>query len=116
MNIPAITERLRAVCLALPDTSETTTFNNPTFRSGKNTFAVISTHHPGTLILCFKVEKQMQPVFLEDSRFFKTPYIGQHGWLSLALDGAINWDEVAELVSGSHDLASRKKGPRKKAS
>jgi predicted DNA-binding protein (MmcQ/YjbR family) len=38
----------------------------------------------------------------------RSPYIGQHGWNSIALDGTIPDDEVAELVDTSYALVVAK--------
>ena len=34
----------------------------------------------------------------------KSPYIGQHGWNRITLDGAIDDDELRELVDASYDM------------
>jgi predicted DNA-binding protein (MmcQ/YjbR family) len=34
-------------------------------------------------------------------RFFEPAYLWPHGWLALDLDGATDWDEVAELLDAS---------------
>jgi hypothetical protein len=47
---------------------------------------------------------------LDDPRFFKTPYVGQHGWVSLRVNGGrLDWKEIAELAAGSHQLITGKK-------
>ena len=38
----------------------------------------------------------------------RSPYIGQHGWNSITLDGTIPDDEVAELVDTSYALVVAK--------
>jgi len=73
MDDKKILEKLREICLALPKTSETTTFGHPTFQVGTKTFTVLETYK-GVLSICVKVGKNMQPVFLEDDRFYRTPY------------------------------------------
>jgi predicted DNA-binding protein (MmcQ/YjbR family) len=54
----------------------------------------------------------MQPVFLEDPRFYRTPYVGQHGWVSLRANTKLDWDEIGGLVRGSYELVSVKKRRR----
>src|SRR5215472_15133787 len=103
--------KLREICLALPKTSETTSFGHPTFQVGTKTFSVLETYK-GELSICVKVGKKMQPVFLEDSRFYRTPYVGQHGWVSLRARTKLNWNEVAELIRGSYELVIAKKRRR----
>src|SRR5215467_1569041 len=89
--------KLREICLALPKTHETTTFGHPTFQVGTKTFAVLE-KYKGELSIAVKVGKGVQGMFLEDPRFYRTPYVGQHGWVSLRANGKLNWDEVAGLV------------------
>ena len=111
MDEKKILEKLREICLALPKTSETTTFGHPTFQVGTKTFTVLETYK-GVLSICVKVGKKMQPVFLEDDRFYRTPYVGQHGWVSLRANTKLNWTEIRELVRrqlpiGAHQEEAR---------
>jgi predicted DNA-binding protein (MmcQ/YjbR family) len=101
-----ILEKLRKACLALRDAEETVSFSHPTFRvRGGKIFAVLETYK-GELGICVNVGKLMQGVFLDDPRFFRTPYIGQHGWVTLRVHAARpNWKEIGELVKGSYLLA-----------
>jgi predicted DNA-binding protein (MmcQ/YjbR family) len=75
-------------------------------------FAVLETYK-GELGICVNVGKLMQGVFLDDPRFFRTPYIGRHGWVTLRVYAAkLNWAEVRGLVKESYKLVA----PAKKAS
>src|SRR4029077_6014813 len=97
--------RLRKICLALPGSTETTTFGHPTFQVNRNTFCVLE-EYKGELGICVKVELELQGIFLPDARFFRTPYIGKHGWVTLRVYAArLNWTEVKDLVRGSYRLA-----------
>ncbi len=103
-----VLEALRKICRTLPQALETTTFGHPTFRRGRNTFAVLETYK-GELSLAFKVEKEHQALFLKDPRFYLTPYIGGKGWVSLRVGGKVNWAEVRGLVEESYGLAGLRK-------
>jgi predicted DNA-binding protein (MmcQ/YjbR family) len=93
---------LRRVCLAMPAATETVTFGNPTFQVHQKTFCVLEEYR-GELSMCFKVGKHDQPLFLKDSRFYRTPYVGHHGWVSLRVNAApLNWNEVRELANTSY--------------
>jgi predicted DNA-binding protein (MmcQ/YjbR family) len=108
-----ILERLRTICSALPDVTEGVTFGHPTFRVNGKMFAVIE-EYKGELGICVKVEKELQGIFLDDSRFFRTPYIGNHGWVTLKVYATrLNWAEVKDLVRGSHRLVAAT-GPKPK--
>jgi len=111
MDEKKILTKLREICLALPKTSETVTFGHPTFQVSTKTFTVLETYK-GELSICVKVGKKMQPIFLEDSRFYRTPYVGQHGWVSLRASTKLNWKEIDQLVRGSYELVSAKKKRR----
>src|SRR5689334_13861076 len=87
----ALLTRLRRICSRLPDSAETVTFGHPTFQVARKTFAVLE-QYKGELGLALKVEMELQDVFLKDQRFYRTPYIGKHGWVTLRLDaGPLNW-------------------------
>jgi predicted DNA-binding protein (MmcQ/YjbR family) len=64
------------------------------------------------LAISVKVGKPMQSVFLEDQRFYRTPYVGQHGWVSLKANTKLNWNEIGDLVRSSYELVSIKKRRR----
>ncbi len=100
--------RLRKICMALPGVEEKKIFEHPTFRIGGKMFCLYhgTTDNPAIAV---KVGKMEQGIFLQDPRFFKTPYIGQHGYVSLPAKGKLNWEEVAELVKGSYALVAKRK-------
>ena len=101
-----ILKKLRKVCLAQPDAEETVTFGHPTFRVRQKTFAVLETYK-GEFGICVNVGKLMQGMFLDDPRFFRTPYIGKHGWVTLRVYAAsLDWKEIRELVRGSYLLSA----------
>ena len=97
----AVLEKLRKICLGLPETEEVETWGHPTFRAAGKTFAVLE-EYKGVLSLALRVPKEHQYLFLKDPRFYVTPYIGKHGWVSLKVDDRINWQEVRHLVTGSY--------------
>jgi predicted DNA-binding protein (MmcQ/YjbR family) len=99
--------RLRKICMALTDTTETETFGHPTFRIEGKTYCVIETYK-GEEAIAVKVGLPVQGVFLKDDRFYRTPYVGKQGWVSLRTAGRLDWHEVEELVKGSYRLMGRR--------
>jgi len=78
------------------------------FSNCKKDFAVLE-EYKGELGICFKVGELLQGVFLKDVRFFRTPYIGKHGWVTLRVHAApLDWKEVGELAKGSYQLVEPK--------
>ena len=45
----------------------------------------------------------------DPERFFRPPYVGVHGWIGVRLDGAVDWDEVADLCAEAYEVASAKR-------
>jgi len=112
----SILRRLRSICRRLPGATETVTFGHPTFQVSGKTFAVLETYK-GELGIAIKVGKIMQGVFLDDARFFLTPYAGKHGWVTLRVYAApLKWEEVSELLEGSYRMVSEEKARRAKRS
>jgi predicted DNA-binding protein (MmcQ/YjbR family) len=100
----ALLTRLRKICSQLLDVTETVSFGHPTFQVRGKTFAVLE-QYKGELGLAVKVEKELQQVFLKDSRFYMTPYAGKHGWVTLRMEPKPpDWKEVREMIRGSYRL------------
>ena len=108
-------ERLRKICLALPAAVGTTNFGHPFFRFNKKPFCVFHGEKDAPAI-AFKVLKSEAGIFLEDPRFFKTPYMHHSGWISLHAKGKLDWKEIKELVQASYDLTVCARPARKNAS
>ena len=111
----AVLKKLRKICLRLPGATEGITFGHPTFRVAGKMFAVLE-EYKGELGICLKVGKLLQGVFLEDARFFRTPYIGKHGWVTLRMHAApLNWNEVRQLVEGSYGMVAPEKSAKRES-
>lgn len=76
---------LRAVCAKLPGAEEYVMVHHPAFRIGKKPFAIVGigrdTKQPRFSI---NLGPEAQLDLLDDPRFIKTPYLGRHGWVSVA--------------------------------
>ena len=80
-----ITERLRQLCLALPETTERLSHGAPTFFiRGKRAFLMVLTNHHGDgrfAIWCAAPDDmQKSLVDADPERFFVPPYVGHRGW------------------------------------
>src|SRR5688572_5016169 len=74
----SIVERFRRLCLALPETSEKSSWGHPNFCAGKRIFAVCEVFQ-GRPAFAFKLEHADQEALLGDPRFYRTPYVGHRG-------------------------------------
>jgi hypothetical protein len=109
-----ILERIRELCLALPETSERLSHGAPTFFvRGKRAFLMVVTDHHGDgrfAIWCAAPDGlQRTLVDAEPERFFVPPYVGHRGWLGARLDRGLHWDELAGIVEDAYaEVAPRK--------
>ena len=102
-----ILERVRAICLELPETSERLSHGAPTFFvRDKRAFLMVLTNHHGDgrfAIWCAAPEGIQQALVDADpERFFVPPYVGHRGWLGLRLDRAFDRDELAGIAEDAY--------------
>jgi predicted DNA-binding protein (MmcQ/YjbR family) len=100
-------EQLREICLALPETVETSAFGHPNFKAGKKTFVAYE-HFKGQDSIAFRVDPLMFDALLMDPRFFATPY-GRGRWLSVAAVERMDWDLITDKVLSSYRLVANKR-------
>ena len=103
-------ERLRTICLALPDAEERETFGGPTFRVREKIFAMETGRHGFPAFWC-KAPPGSQAVLVgaDEHRFFVPPYVGHKGWIGMRLDAEPDWDEVDAIVRRSYRLIAPKR-------
>jgi hypothetical protein len=106
-------ERLRALCMALPEVTERLSHGAPTwFVRGKKTFVTVADHHHGDAHLSFWCAApdgaQHALVAGHPNRFFRPPYVGVRGWLGVYLDVPLDWDEVDALVRDAYRTVAPK--------
>ena len=83
-------ERVRRLCLALPETNERLSHGEPTFFVGRRVFVMFADNHhnDGRIALWCAAPKGAQVVLVssEPERFFVPPYVGKGGWIGVHLD------------------------------
>lgn len=102
-------ERLRRICLALPEASERVSHGEPTwFVRDKKVFLTLSSGHHGPLgFWCAApAGEQEAAVASAPERFFRPPYVGGRGWLGVRLDVPLDWAEIGEIVVESYRLVA----------
>jgi len=110
-----VLERVRSVCLGLPDAHEVTAWGEPTFRVRNKLFAVYAsanTHHGGGRpSLWVKSTHVNQDLLIrqQPERFFKPPYVGQSGWVGIYLDKRPSWATVDEVIRDGYLLIAPKR-------
>lgn len=98
-------DRLRELCMALPEVTERLSHGEPTwFIGGKKTFVNFANHHHDDRLAfwCAAPEGAQEILVGNDpDRFFVPPYVGHRGWLGVYLDVPVDWDEIADLVTAA---------------
>jgi hypothetical protein len=104
-------ERLRQLCLALPETTERLSHGEPTwFVRGKKTFVMYANHHHDDRLgfWCAAPDGAQETlVGSAPERFFVPPYVGHRGWLGVRLDVVpVDWDQIADLVTDAYRVVA----------
>lgn len=108
-----VLERLRAICLALPEAVEDTAgVGNPAWKVRAKIFAMRhSLHEVARWSVWFKAPPGMQQLAVGDDpeRFFVPPYVGSKGWVGAYLDVDQDWGALAEMIEESYVLTAPKR-------
>ena len=116
VDVEALTERVRAIALALPDATEKLSHGEPTFFVRGKQFASMDTYHhnSGHLAVVCNAEEGAQEALVaaEPKHFFIPPYVGSRGWIGIRVDRGIAWTLVADLIAQAYRKTAMPK-PRK---
>jgi predicted DNA-binding protein (MmcQ/YjbR family) len=104
----SVLDQMRAICLALPDTKETLTWGQPHFRVGEKIFAGCG-EEKGRAVIGFKLDMDHADAIIQDPRFWRAPYVGHKGWVSMDASGVDDWNAVRPLVLESYRLIAPKR-------
>ena len=111
----AALERVRAICLALPEAHEVEAWGEPTFRVRNKIFVMYANagNHHGAghhAVWCKATPTNQQLMIAADpDRYFSPPYVGPKGWIGMRLDRRVSWKAVAELVRDAYRQTAPKK-------
>lgn len=106
-------ERLRRICLALPDAVERVSHGSPGFFvRGTKQFVAVDDHHHGADRLAFWCAAgpgvQEELVAENPEQYFRPPYVGHRGWLGVRIDLKPDWVEIAEIVRDAYRCVAPK--------
>jgi predicted DNA-binding protein (MmcQ/YjbR family) len=109
---PERLERLRRICLSLPEATEKVAWGDPTWRVRDRIFAMQKGNYEGGRpSVWLKADRGDQSVLvdLDPERFFVPGYVGHKGWIGAYLDGnRVDWAMLAKLIEGSYRLIAPK--------
>ncbi|HZI85698.1 MAG TPA: MmcQ/YjbR family DNA-binding protein [Pyrinomonadaceae bacterium] len=90
-------ERVRRICLSLPETWEKISHGEPTFFVRKKVFAMCSNNHhnDGHIAVTIPAAIGIQAMLIERSpeKFYRPPYVGVRGWVGIEL-GKVSDEEL----------------------
>ena len=102
--------RVRKICGAFPEVTETAAGRHARFDVRGKTFAwFVDDHHgDGRLALHCKAQPGVQAVLVarDEQRFFVPPYLGPRGWIGIYLEQEPDWEEVAEVLEESYRMTA----------
>ncbi len=95
--------RVRALCLALPETTERLSHGEPTwFIRDKKTFVMYANQHHDDRVgfWCAAPPGAQEALVADDpEHFFRPPYVGHRGWLGVYLDvDGVDWPHLEEII------------------
>lgn len=104
-------EKVRLICRDLPEVEEIVDgFGHTTFKvKGKSFIIMGENEHAEGAGISFKSDRENQEILLQQGRYMKTPYIGQHGWVSTRKDELLDWDELSVLLKEAYLRAAPKR-------
>ena len=108
-------DRVRTICLALPEATEVEAWGAPTFRVKNKLFAMYADsgnhHHDGRPALWIKSTLVNQDLIItsDPERYFAPPYVGPSGWVGVFVDRKCDWKILDSLVRDGYCLTAPKK-------
>ena len=110
-----VLERLRSICLNLPEAEERVSFGPPIFHT-KKAFACYGASLKGepdndryAQSVVFRPTSDEHVALSRHPAVFVSAYWGPSGWLGYDLSGAPDWDEVRELIEDSYRNTASKR-------
>jgi predicted DNA-binding protein (MmcQ/YjbR family) len=100
--------KIRAICLALPNTKETLSWGSPHFRVGEKIFSGFGEEKGKGIAIGAKLEMDHADAMVQQPGFWRAPYVGKHGWVSIGVSPKTNWSQVKALVEESYRLVAPK--------
>lgn len=105
-NAAAATERVRALCLSLPEATERMSHGEAAWfvRRSPQFVTMADRHHDDRVALWAAAPPGAQQDWVRraPSHYFVPPYVGGRGWIGVYLDGEPDWDAIADIIEDAY--------------
>jgi len=113
-NLAQATEKVRSLCMDLPEVTERLSHGSPTwFIRDKKTFVTCHHNHHGDGI--FGIWAAAHPgaqealIASDPAVYYRPAYVGHRGWIGMRLEGKVDWDEVEGIIEDAYRAVAPKK-------
>lgn len=105
-------ERVRRICIALPETIEKLSHGEPTFFVKKKVYAMIANNHhnDGHVAAWIPIPPGLKPMLMKKSpkKYYNPPYVGVKGWIGVELAQVSDQELAAHLLDAWRLIAPSK--------
>jgi predicted DNA-binding protein (MmcQ/YjbR family) len=104
-------DRVRTLCLGLPEAFEVEAWDHPTFRVGAGRGKIFCIAAADGSTISLKADPLEREALLAQGKpFYVPPYVGSKGWVGIRVEGQrSDWKEIAELIATSYCLTAPKR-------
>jgi predicted DNA-binding protein (MmcQ/YjbR family) len=100
-------DKVRRICQPFPEVDEIINgFGHTTFKIIGKSF-IMMWDAGDAPSLSFKSDPENQEILLQQGQYYKTPYIGRHGWVSI--NSPQDWDVLGDLLKEAYLRAAPKR-------
>lgn len=105
-------DRVRRICLAMPEATEKLSHGEPTFFVRKKVFTMFANNHhgDGRIAVWVPAAAGVQAMLMEakPNAFFRPPYVGVRGWVGIELS-KVKDAELASHIESAWRLVAPKR-------
>jgi len=101
-------DRLRILCMRLPEASEKNSWGHPNFRAGKRTFATFEWIEGRGSVAILLGSEEADRFLLDHQNSFSSPY-GRGDWVSVWADGELDWKLLEQLIERAYRRVALKR-------
>jgi predicted DNA-binding protein (MmcQ/YjbR family) len=113
----SVVDRVRAICLELPGTTEKEAWGDPSFRAGGRMYAIMKFGRGTALWLAAPDGAQATLCAARPQTFFRPSNHPLHeGWIGIRMQDprAIDWEEIEFLIAQAYDEVGARPAARRR--